>query len=99
MAVCNLRFYYFSTFFSISIICISELYDVNIEYCEVGSNESKFKIYFKNNGTDIESNVYGCLDISEANNFQLACVVDGIMYKSNVAFIENSIHLFDKVLF
>lgn len=88
----------FSTFFSICNTCISELYDVSIEYCKVGSNESKLKICFKNNGRDIESTVCGCLDITEANNIQLTCIVDGTMLKSDVAFIENSIHLFDKVL-
>lgn len=51
-----------------------------------------------NNDTAIESNVNGNLDISKANNFQLTCVVDGTLYKSNIAFIENSVHLFNKVL-
>lgn len=75
-----------------------EFYDVKIEYYGVGSNNSKFKIYFKNKDADVESNVYGSLDTSRPNKFHLLCEVDGTLYKSNVAFLENSIHLFNKVL-
>lgn len=74
------------------------LYDVNIEYCGVGSNNCIFKIYFKNKNVDIESSVNGSLDISRPNKFHLICEVDGTLYKSNVAFLQNSIHLFNKVL-
>ncbi|XP_025425003.1 uncharacterized protein LOC112693939 isoform X2 [Sipha flava] len=73
-----------------------EFYDVSIEYYEVGSNNSKFKINFKNKDVDIESNVNGSLDPSRPNKFHLICEVDGTLYKSNAAFLENSIHLFNK---
>lgn len=82
----------------ILLILISELYDVKIEYCGVGSSDSKFNICFKNKDTEIESNVRGSLDTSSSNKFHLTCVVDGTMYRSNIAFIENSVHLFNKVL-
>jgi len=77
---------------------ISELYDVRIEYCGVGSSDSRFNICFKNKDTEIESNVRGSLDTLSSNKFHLTCIVDGTLYRSNIAFIENSVHLFNKVL-
>lgn len=77
---------------------ISELYDVSVEYFETGSAYSRFKVLFKNKDTDVESDVSGSLDVSQPNKIRLTCVVDGTMYKSDIAFIENSIYLFNKVL-
>lgn len=77
---------------------VSELYDVSIEYCAVGSSDSKFNICFKNKDSEIKSNVNGTLDTSSPNKFHLTCVVDGTLYKSNVAFVQNSVNLFNKVL-
>lgn len=76
---------------------ISELYDVSVEYFGVGSNNSNYKISFKNKGTDIEANVNGSLDTSLPNKFHLMCEVDGTLYRSNIAFLENSVHMFSKV--
>ncbi|XP_060862861.1 methylcrotonoyl-CoA carboxylase subunit alpha, mitochondrial isoform X1 [Metopolophium dirhodum] len=73
-----------------------EMYDVRIEYCGVGSSNSRFNVSFKNKDTEIESNVIGSLDTSSPNRFHLTCIVDGTLYKSNIAFIENSVHLFNK---
>lgn len=73
------------------------MYDANIEYLEVGSNNSNFKVCFNNKHTNIESNVIGNLDTSQPNKYNLTCVVDGTIYRSNVAFLKNSIHLFNKV--
>lgn len=75
------------------------MYDVSVEYCEVGSNNSNFIVCFKNKDIVVKSNVNGSLDPSQPNKFHLTCVVDGTTYKSNVAFLENSVHLFNKVLF
>lgn len=75
------------------------MYDVKIEYCGVGSSNSRFNVCFKNKDTEIESNVIGSLDTSSPNRFHLTCVVNNTLYRSNIAFIENSIHLFNKVLF
>lgn len=80
------------------MILVTELYDVRIEYCGVGSSNSRFIVCFKNKDTEIESNVTGSLDTSSPNKFHLTCVVDGTLYRSNIAFIENSINLFNKVL-
>jgi len=82
-----------------NFVLVSEMYDVRIEYCGVGSSNSRFNVSFKNKDTEIESNVIGSLDTSSPNRFHLTCVVDGTLYKSNIAFIENSVHLFNKVLF
>jgi len=81
------------------LVFVLELYDVRIEYCGVGSSNSKFNVCFKNKDTEIESNVIGSLDTSSPNKFHLTCVVDGTLYRSNIAFIENSVNLFNKVLF
>lgn len=80
------------------MVLILELYNVRIEYYAVGSSDSKFTICFKNKDKEIESNVNGSLDTSSPNKFHLTCVVDGILYRSNIAFVENSVHLFNKVL-
>lgn len=79
-------------------ISISELYDVMVEYCEVGSSNSKFKICYKNKDTDIKSDMTGKLDVSQPNKVHLTCVVDGTLYRSNIVFLENSVHLFNRVL-
>lgn len=63
----------------------------------MGSSDSKFKICFKNNNKDVECNVNGSLDISSSNKYNLTCVVDGILYKSVIAFLGNTIYLFNKV--
>lgn len=98
--ICGGKFNYNYNHCSIFIYSyyIIELYNVNIEYYGVGSSDSKFKVLFKNKDVDIECNVSGSLDISQPNKFHLICVVDGTLYKSNVAFLENSIHLFNKVI-
>lgn len=75
-----------------------ELYDVNVEYIGVGSNDRSFKICFNNKHIAVESKVNGNLDTSQPNKIHLNCVVDGTLYRSNVAFLENSVHLFNKVL-
>lgn len=82
-----------------NLVLVSEMYDVRIEYCGVGSCNSSFNVCFKNKDTEIESNVIGSLDTSSPNRFHVTCIVDGTLYRSNIAFIENSIHLFNKVLF
>lgn len=65
----------------------------------MGSSSSKYKICFKHSDTNIELNASGSLDTTVPNKCQLMCTVDGTLYKSNIAVLQNSIHLFNKVLF
>lgn len=76
----------------------SELYNITVEYCGVGSSNSKFKICYKTKDTDIKSDITGKLDVSQPNKIHLTCVVDGTLYRSDIAFLENSVHLFNRVL-
>lgn len=63
----------------------------------MGSSNSKFKICFKNKDKDVELILNGSLDISLPGKYHLVCVVDGTLHKSVIAFLENSIYLFNKV--
>ncbi|XP_050421823.1 methylcrotonoyl-CoA carboxylase subunit alpha, mitochondrial isoform X2 [Adelges cooleyi] len=73
-----------------------ETYDCTVEYDSVGSNEPTFKMNIKNKNAKEVSTVSGNLDLSQLNKTLLTCVLDNIVYKCNVAFVDSSIHMFNK---
>ncbi|XP_050541609.1 methylcrotonoyl-CoA carboxylase subunit alpha, mitochondrial [Daktulosphaira vitifoliae] len=75
--------------------CLSgEIYEASIQYENVGSNDPIFIINLKNKNNEVKSIITGNLDMSQFNKNNLTCVLDDIMCKSKVSFVDKSIYLF-----